>query len=193
MSLMKKLVLSVLVFALSVAFAMPTMAQDAGSARGNLSGLVYDSSQSLVPGAEVTITGPTGSSTQNTTGQGSFIFSTLYPAFTRLRLPRPDSRSRKRATSKFWSTRPRAFRSLWSPAQLPRPLKSRRIPSPWIPAAAQLTRTWPTLSTRTFRFSAASPTCSTWRPARFRVVSPATRTPRFPAVRASKTCTLLTA
>jgi len=86
MSLMKKLVLSVLVFALSAAFGMPTMAQDAGAARGNLSGLVYDSSQSLVPGAEVTITGPIGSLTQNTTAQGSFLFSTLVPGLYTVRV-----------------------------------------------------------------------------------------------------------
>lgn len=55
------------------------LAQDQGSARGNLSGLVYDSSKGLVPGAQVTITGPIGSLTQTTTDQGSFLFSTLIP------------------------------------------------------------------------------------------------------------------
>ncbi len=42
-------------------------AQDKSSARGNLSGLVYDATKALVPGAEVTITGPIGSLTQTTT------------------------------------------------------------------------------------------------------------------------------
>ena len=55
------------------------MAQDQSSARGNLGGLVYDSTKSLVPGAQVTITGPIGSLTQTTTGEGSFLFSTLIP------------------------------------------------------------------------------------------------------------------
>src|SRR5258708_14777785 len=55
------------------------MAQDQSSARGNLGGLVYDSTKALVPGAQVTITGPIGSLTQNTTGEGSFLFSTLIP------------------------------------------------------------------------------------------------------------------
>src|SRR5215468_12163068 len=54
-------------------------AQDQGSARGNLSGLVYDSSKALVPGAQVTITGPIGSQSQNTNEDGSFLFSTLIP------------------------------------------------------------------------------------------------------------------
>src|SRR5437867_4927665 len=54
-------------------------AQDQSSARGNLGGLVYDTTKGLVPGAQVTITGPIGSLTQTTTEQGSFLFSTLIP------------------------------------------------------------------------------------------------------------------
>jgi len=85
MNFLKGIALSILVLALSAAL-LPTMAQDVSSFRGNLSGLVYDSSQSLVPGAEVTITGPTGSQTQNTTGQGSFLFTTLIPGFYTVRV-----------------------------------------------------------------------------------------------------------
>src|SRR6202045_1017843 len=55
------------------------IAQDQGSARGNLSGLVYDSTKAVVPGAQVTITGPIGSQTQTTSEEGSFLFSTLIP------------------------------------------------------------------------------------------------------------------
>ena len=87
MSFLKKTVLvSLLVLVLCAAFVVPALAQDQSSARGNLSGLVYDSSQSLVPGAEVTITGPIGSLTQNTSGQGSFLFSTLIPGFYTVRV-----------------------------------------------------------------------------------------------------------
>src|SRR6267143_1302655 len=67
------------VLAFGTIFSRPVAAQDQGSARGNLSGLVYDSTKALVPGAQVTITGPIGSLTQNTTGEGSFLFSTLIP------------------------------------------------------------------------------------------------------------------
>ncbi|MGH9747888.1 MAG: TonB-dependent receptor [Candidatus Acidiferrales bacterium] len=73
--------MSFLVVALALAVAFPAMAQDASTARGNLSGLVYDSSQSLVPGAQVTITGPIGSLTQNSNAQGAFLFSTLVPGY----------------------------------------------------------------------------------------------------------------
>ena len=86
MNFLKGIALSILVLTLCAAFAAPAMAQDQSSARGNLSGLVYDSSQSLVPGAEVTITGPIGSQTENTTGQGAFLFSTLIPGFYTVRV-----------------------------------------------------------------------------------------------------------
>ncbi len=68
-----------LVLAFCGVCSFPAMAQDQSSARGNLSGLVYDSTKALVPGAQVTITGPIGSQTQATTAEGSFLFSTLIP------------------------------------------------------------------------------------------------------------------
>jgi len=67
---------------LVVALLLPgsfASAQDQSSARGNLSGIVYDSSKAVVPGAKVTITGPIGSLTQETGEQGSFLFQTLIP------------------------------------------------------------------------------------------------------------------
>ena len=85
MNFLKGIALTALVLALCAAFAAPALAQDSAS-RGNLSGLVYDSSQSLVPGAEVTVTGPIGSLTQNTSGQGSFLFSTLIPGMYTVRV-----------------------------------------------------------------------------------------------------------
>jgi hypothetical protein len=65
------------------------IAQDQGSARGNLSGLVYDSTKAVVPGAQVTITGPIGSQTQTTTGDGSFLFSTLIPGSYSVKVQKP--------------------------------------------------------------------------------------------------------
>src|SRR5216684_5556681 len=74
----KWLVISLLLVFCGVSSCSLT-AQDQGSARGNLSGLVYDSTKALVPGAQVTITGPIGSQTQTTTEEGTFLFSTLIP------------------------------------------------------------------------------------------------------------------
>src|SRR6266403_1211777 len=76
----------VFVAALSVLTAFPALAQDLGSTRGNLSGLVYDSSKGLGPGAEVTITGPIGNQVQTTTEQGSFLFSNLIPGIYSIRV-----------------------------------------------------------------------------------------------------------
>ena len=64
-------------------------AQDQNSSRGNLSGVVYDSSRSVVPEAKVTITGPIGSLTQETTDQGSFLFQTLIPGTYAVRVEKP--------------------------------------------------------------------------------------------------------
>jgi hypothetical protein len=68
--------------------SMPAGAQDSGSARGNLSGVVYDSSKAIVPDAEVKITGPIGSLTMNTGDQGQFLFQTLIPGFYSVRVQR---------------------------------------------------------------------------------------------------------
>ena len=60
-------------------YVKPIAAQDQSSARGNLGGIIYDSSKAVVPGAKVTITGPIGSLSQETNDQGSFLFQTLIP------------------------------------------------------------------------------------------------------------------
>ena len=78
-SMKSKSLFNILAFALSLIFSISAAAQDQGSARGNLGGIVYDSSKALVPGAQVTITGPIGSLSQSTNEQGSFLFSTLIP------------------------------------------------------------------------------------------------------------------
>src|SRR5437868_7798011 len=74
----KKCLFSVMALIFSAGFCV-AKAQDQGSARGNLSGVVYDSSKGTVAGAQVTITGPIGSLSQNTNEQGTFLFSTLIP------------------------------------------------------------------------------------------------------------------
>jgi len=74
------------VLAFGTIFSRPVAAQDQGSARGNLSGIVYDASKSSVPGAQVTITGPIGSLSQSTSEQGSFLFSTLIPGIYSIRV-----------------------------------------------------------------------------------------------------------
>src|SRR5436309_442921 len=79
----------ILVLVLAGTFYPAALAQDQGSARGNLGGLVYDSTKALVPGAQVTITGPIGSLTQTTTEEGSFLFSTLIPGNYSIKVQKP--------------------------------------------------------------------------------------------------------
>src|SRR5258707_9528013 len=86
---MRKLVLSALVLTLSAVTSLSARAQDQGSARGNLSGIVYDSSKAVVPDAQVTITGPLGSQSEPTGDQGSFLFQTLVPGTYSIRVQKP--------------------------------------------------------------------------------------------------------
>ena len=68
-----------LLLAVFCCFSSALLAQNRGATRGNLAGTVYDSTKAVVPGAAVTITGPLGKQTQNTTDQGTFSFGELVP------------------------------------------------------------------------------------------------------------------
>ena len=56
-----------------------SLAQDAGSSRGSMSGVVYDQTKAVVPGAQVTIAGPISSATQISNENGDFTFTALIP------------------------------------------------------------------------------------------------------------------
>lgn len=75
----RKSVARFLPLALMILSSLALLAQNQGSTRGNLGGTVYDSTKALVSDAKVTITGPLGSQSQNTTGQGTFMFTGLVP------------------------------------------------------------------------------------------------------------------
>ena len=75
----KKVVFLALLTAVALLLGVPSFSQDQSSARGSLSGEILDATKSLVPGAQVTITGPIGSATQTSNDQGTFYFSTLIP------------------------------------------------------------------------------------------------------------------
>jgi hypothetical protein len=86
---MRKLFLSALVLTICSMCSLAVRAQDQGSARGNLSGIVYDSSKAVVPDAQVTITGPLGTQSEPTGDQGSFLFQTLVPGIYSVRVQKP--------------------------------------------------------------------------------------------------------
>jgi hypothetical protein len=83
---MRNKMLLLLSFVAVLFCSMSAAAQDSGSARGNLSGIVFDSSKAVVPDAEVKITGPIGSLTMNSGDQGQFLFQTLIPGFYTVRV-----------------------------------------------------------------------------------------------------------
>src|SRR4029077_12879156 len=86
---MRKLFFSALVLYLYAVTCLPALAQDQGSTRGNLSGIIYDSSKAVVPDAQISITGPTGSLAQSSSSQGEFLFQTLVPGFYSVKVTKP--------------------------------------------------------------------------------------------------------
>lgn len=61
-----------------VALSVPATAQES-TVKGNLSGTVVDSSGSVVPGAQVTLSGAAGTKTLTTDAEGNFLFPLLVP------------------------------------------------------------------------------------------------------------------
>ena len=72
-----------LLIALVLLSATAALAQGSteSSVRGNLSGSVVDASGAVVPGAKITITGPTGTKSDTTNQEGQFLFPLLTPGF----------------------------------------------------------------------------------------------------------------
>src|SRR5580765_2256351 len=81
---MKRFSLSaVSIFLLILSGFHPTTlsAQDQGSVRGQLGGVVVDPTGAIIRGAWVTIMGPTGNATRASNDSGEFNFSGLIPGF----------------------------------------------------------------------------------------------------------------
>ncbi len=72
----RKWFFGVAMVALLAVSTVPAVAQES-AVKGNLGGTVYDSSGAVVPGAKVTITGPIGSKSMESDGQGNFLFQLL--------------------------------------------------------------------------------------------------------------------
>jgi Carboxypeptidase regulatory-like domain len=84
------LVLAAGVFLL--AFSIPGLSQVSAVA-GSLSGVVYDASGGVIPGATVTISGPTANQSQNTDSSGNFIFHALIPGSYKVKVEKSGFKS----------------------------------------------------------------------------------------------------
>src|SRR5580765_6130906 len=74
----KKIAVGIFGLVLSLVPGLVAMAQDS-SVKGNLGGVVVDSTGAVIPGAKVTLTGPNGTQTINRENDGNFLFSRLAP------------------------------------------------------------------------------------------------------------------
>src|SRR5260221_3637326 len=62
-----------------------SLAQES-SVKGNLGGVVLDPTGAVIPGAKVTLTGPTGTSTIESDAEGRYRFPLLAPGFYSVRV-----------------------------------------------------------------------------------------------------------
>src|SRR5690348_9045192 len=92
---MKKLVVFTTFLALLIAATASLWAQGSAesSVRGNLAGVVVDNSGAVVPGAKITLTGPTGTHQINSNNQGQFLFPLLTPGFYALKVEKQGFKS----------------------------------------------------------------------------------------------------
>ncbi len=74
----KRILLGVMISALFLSLGVGAFAQES-AVKGNLGGVVVDSTGAVVPGAKVTLTGPTGNTTVMSDNEGNFNFSRLVP------------------------------------------------------------------------------------------------------------------
>src|SRR5882724_744044 len=74
----KRILLSVFAMVLSLFLGVTGLAQES-TVKGNLGGVVVDSTGAVVPGAKVVLTGPTGTQTITSENDGSFLFPRLAP------------------------------------------------------------------------------------------------------------------
>src|SRR5215469_10079865 len=75
---MSKRLLCLLVCVALLFLGVAAVAQES-AVKGNIGGIVTDTTGAVVPGAKVTLTGPTGNETVTSDAEGNFLFSRLNP------------------------------------------------------------------------------------------------------------------
>jgi hypothetical protein len=74
----KRILLSVFAVVLCLFFGVAGLAQES-AVKGNLGGIVVDTTGAVIPGAKVVLSGPTGTQTITSENDGSFLFPRLAP------------------------------------------------------------------------------------------------------------------
>jgi hypothetical protein len=74
----KRILLGAMICALFLSLGVGAFAQES-AVKGNLGGVVVDSTGAVIPGAKVTLSGPTGTSSVTSDNEGNFAFSRLVP------------------------------------------------------------------------------------------------------------------
>jgi hypothetical protein len=74
----KRILLGAMICALFLCLGTAGFAQES-SVKGNLGGVVVDQTGAVIPGAKVTLSGPTGNSSATSDNEGNFTFSRLVP------------------------------------------------------------------------------------------------------------------
>ena len=71
---------------------LPVFAQES-AVKGNISGVVQDSTGAVVPAAKVSLTGPQGEKVATTESDGRFLFSLLTPGFYSIKVEKQGFRA----------------------------------------------------------------------------------------------------
>lgn len=88
----KRILLGALSCGLLLFLSVGTFAQES-AVKGNLGGVVVDPTGAVIPGAKVTLTGPTGTATVNSDDAGNFMFTRLAPGLYSVKIEKQGFKS----------------------------------------------------------------------------------------------------
>ena len=83
----KRILLGAMICALLLCLGTAGFAQES-SVKGNLGGVVVDQTGAVIPGAKVTLTGPTGNVSVTSDREGNFVFFRLNPGLYSVKVER---------------------------------------------------------------------------------------------------------
>jgi len=102
---------------LLVAFTLPAIAQET-AVRGSIVGVVTDPSGAVIPSANVTISGPTGTRTAQTAGDGRFTFGVLTPGVYKIKVEKQGFKAAELSGVEVATGRASSIKLQLNPAQV---------------------------------------------------------------------------